>query len=65
MSQQHSRMFDRIIRAPEMARKMGRAVKTLREMEKRGDIPARIAGPSGRPLGWLHSDVEALFRHKN
>ncbi len=53
--------FDRIVRATEMARTVGRAVKTLREMEKRGDIPKRVAGPSGRPLGWRESDVRRLF----
>ena len=58
------RLADRVVRAQEMADALGRSVRSLPRMESRGDIPGRVTGPAGRPLGWRESDVNELFRKK-
>lgn len=52
---------DRIIRMREMCERLDCCDDTLRHMEQRGELPERRRAANGRPIGWMASDVQALF----
>ena len=52
-----------LLRPAEAAAMLGVSVKTLREMETRGDLPPRVTF-SPKVFGWRLADMEAVIRER-
>ena len=51
---------DRILRRPEVEKRVGTCERAIRDWEAKGNFPRRFRiDPDGRAVGWLESEVRA------
>ncbi len=56
---------DRILRKPEVERRVGACERAIRDWESDGTFPRRFRiHPNGRAIGWLESEVLEWIRER-